>query len=83
MIYTLLSKSCKFRQFFHENKQLVETFLNSEDAKTRKNMALLLGDLEESENAELLYLALSNITQEINDGYLINETAYKKELNIK
>lgn len=44
----------------------------------RKSNALL-----DMENAELLYQALSNITQEINDGYLINETAYKKELNIK
>ena len=44
----------------------------------RKNNALL-----DMENPELLYQALSNITQEINDGYLINETAYKKELNAK
>jgi tRNA G10 N-methylase Trm11 len=43
------------RQFFYENQQLVEVFLCSEDAKTRKNMALLLGDLEQSEAVEQLY----------------------------
>ena len=44
-------------KFFEENSQLVEVFLNSEDAKTRKNMALLLGDLEQSESANRLYEA--------------------------
>ena len=28
------------RQFFHENQQLVEVFISSEDAKTRKNMTV-------------------------------------------
>lgn len=41
--------------FFQANTGLLTTFLENEDAKTRKNMALLLGDLENSEAAEELY----------------------------
>ena len=42
-------------RFFGEKQSLISDFLYSEDAKTRKNMALLLGDLEQSEYAVPLY----------------------------
>lgn len=47
----------KIDTFFQSNPQLVEQFIQSEDAKTRKNMSLLLGDLEQSDAVELLYSA--------------------------
>ncbi len=48
--------------FIDENKNLVTSFLENEDAKTRKNMALLLGDLEKSDAAECLYEAYKKET---------------------
>ena len=53
--------------FFDKNPQLVDLFLNSEDAKTRKNMALLLGDLEQSKVVDILY-----------DGYKKEDTLFVK-----
>ena len=41
--------------FFEENGGLLESFLEQEDAKTRKNAALLVGDLGMSELAKVLY----------------------------
>ena len=41
--------------FFEENSHLWKAFLEDEDAKTRKNMALVLGDLEAEEATDALY----------------------------
>ena len=55
-------KVSQINTFFDEYPQLIEDFLNSEDAKTRKNMALLLGDLERQEAAAELYKAYKKET---------------------
>lgn len=52
----------KISTFFDANWELAKAFLSSEDAKARKNMSLLLGDLEKEEALDLLYDGYKNET---------------------
>lgn len=44
-------------RFFDDNGRLLAFFLENEDAKTRKNISLLLGDIEKNDAAMSLYQA--------------------------
>lgn len=59
------------KELFLDKQQLLLSFLDSEDAKTRKNAALLIGDLELSELSDELYEAYENeTTRFVKSAYL-------------
>jgi len=61
----------KLENLFESNEELVVTFLKSEDAKTRKNAALLLGDIAYQPSLDALYEAyVSEKTLFVRASYL-------------
>ena len=55
-------KKVAIYRFFDDNVELSESFLQNEDAKTRKNISLLLGDIEKNDAAMSLYQAYKRET---------------------
>ena len=53
----------KLTEYFEDSEELVEELLNNEDAKVRKNIALVLGQLSCQKYLKKLYAAYKNESQ--------------------